>query len=104
MFEMRFILPLLLGSALYYQNTSSFIVKNNVRGFPLLKNIFNRDAFISRSSSISAKTKEKAEEWDIDDKWATVNIDKEQPDEIEELLGWSICFLHLNFRVLLLVT
>jgi hypothetical protein len=101
---MRFILPLLLGSALYYQNTSSFVIKNNVRGFPLSKYILNGDVFISKSSLISAKPKEKAEEWDIDDKWATVNIDKEQPDEIEEILGWSTCFLHLNLRVLLLVT
>lgn len=88
---MSFILPLLLGSALYYQHTSSFIVNNNFRGYSLLKNILNRDV-TSKSFIISAKTKEKREEnWDIEDKWATVNIEKDQEDEIEEILGILFC-------------
>lgn len=95
---MSFILPLLLGSALYYQHTSSLIVSNNFRGYSLLKNILNRDV-TSKSFVISAKTKEKKEEnWDIEDKWATVNTEKDQEDEIEEILGILFC----NIQILLL--
>lgn len=96
MFDMRATL-LLLVSALYYQNTSSFRINNNIRSYPLVKNLSNKGRFFLKLSLLSAKSKEKEieEQWDIDDKWAN-DINKDQADEVEEILGPLICQVHYS--------